>query len=160
MAIQPNTIYVASYHTDVGHYAEDDNYFTSGVDSGPLHALADGASGPNGVYAYGSTSTFPNNGYQASNYWVDVVFSSGLAAAPTVISVAPISGAADASTGTSVAATFSTAMDPATINAGTFQLLDPSGNPVLATVSYSIYTDTARLTPVASLAPRPPTRPW
>ena len=76
VAIQPNTVYVASYHTDVGHYAEDDNYFTSGVDSGPLHALADGASGPNGVYAYGSTSTFPATGYQASNYWVDVVFAS------------------------------------------------------------------------------------
>ena len=153
VAIQPNTVYVASYHTDVGHYAEDDNYFTSGVDSGPLHALADGASGPNGVYAYGSTSTFPTTGYQASNYWVDVVFSSGLAVAPTVISVAPISGAADASTGTSVAATFSTAMDPATINALTFRLLDPSGNQVPATVSYSTYTDTARLTPAASLAP-------
>ena len=151
--IAANTVYVASYHTDVGHYAEDDNYFTSEVDSGPLHALADGASDPNGVYAYGSTSTFPNTGYQASNYWVDVVFGSGLAVAPTVISVAPISGAADASTGTSVAATFSTAMDPATVTASTFRLLDPSGNPVPATVSYSPYTDTARLTPVASLAP-------
>ena len=82
-----------------------------------------------------------------------MVFSSDLAAAPTVISVAPISGAADASTGTSVAATFSTAMDPATINALTFRLLDPSGNQVPATVSYSTYTDTARLTPAASLAP-------
>ena len=153
VAIQPDTVYVASYHTDVGHYAEDDNYFTSGVNSGPLHALADGASGLNGVYAYGSTSTFPNNGDQASNYWVNVVFSSDLAVAPTVISVAPISGAADASTGTSVAATFSTAMDPATINDGTFVLLDPSGAQVPATVSYSTYTDTARLTPAASLAP-------
>ena len=153
VAIQPNTVYVASYHTDVGHYADDTDYFNVGYDAAPLHAPADGASSPNGVYAYGSTSTFPNNGYQASNYWVDVVFSSGLAVAPTVISVAPISGAADASTGTSVAATFSTAMDPATINGGTFRLLDPSGNPVPATVSYSTYTDTARLTPVASLAP-------
>jgi hypothetical protein len=39
-----------------------------------LHALADGVDGPNGVYAYGSTSSFPNQTWNASNYWVDVVF--------------------------------------------------------------------------------------
>ena len=51
------------------------NYFaTSGVVNAPLQALADGVSGSDGVYAYGSTSTFPTNGYMASNYWVDVVF--------------------------------------------------------------------------------------
>jgi len=40
-----------------------------------LHALADGVSGGNGVFAYSASSTFPTNSYQASNYWVDVVFS-------------------------------------------------------------------------------------
>ena len=28
-------------------------------------------------YAYGGSSTFPNNTWQASNYWVDVVFAGG-----------------------------------------------------------------------------------
>ena len=75
MAITANTTYVASYHTNVGHYADDQNYFaTSGVVNAPLQALADGVSGSDGVYEYGSTSTFPTNGYKASNYWVDVVF--------------------------------------------------------------------------------------
>src|SRR5581483_9992278 len=33
VSISPNTTYVASYHTNVGKYAEDDNYFaTTGVD--------------------------------------------------------------------------------------------------------------------------------
>ena len=33
------------------------------------------SSGGNGVYAYGAASSFPSSTYQASNYWVDVVFS-------------------------------------------------------------------------------------
>ena len=75
VAIVANTVYVASYHASNGHYSDDENYFLSnGVDSPPLHALADGVSGFNGVYAYGSTSSFPNQGWNSSNYWVDVVF--------------------------------------------------------------------------------------
>src|SRR5208337_1905844 len=75
VAITANTVYVASYHTNVGHYSDDQNFFaTAGVDNAPLHALANGVSGVNGVYAYGSTSKFPNLGWNSSNYWVDVVF--------------------------------------------------------------------------------------
>jgi len=44
------------------------------VDNPPLHALRSGQSGGNGVYAYGTTSTFPTNSFKAANYWVDVVF--------------------------------------------------------------------------------------
>ncbi|HTQ50836.1 MAG TPA: N,N-dimethylformamidase beta subunit family domain-containing protein, partial [Candidatus Acidoferrales bacterium] len=79
VAINANTVYVGSYHCPGGHYSEDDNYFASGgVDNPPLHALADGVSGPDGVYAYGSGSIFPSQGYMAANYWVDVVFTATL----------------------------------------------------------------------------------
>jgi hypothetical protein len=44
------------------------SYFTSPFTSGPLHVAANG-----GVYRYGSGG-FPKNTYQASNYWVDVLF--------------------------------------------------------------------------------------
>ena len=75
IAIAANTVYVASYHTNVGHYSDDQNYFNGkGVDNGPLHALANGVSGYSGVYAYGSSSKFPSLGWNSSNYWVDVVF--------------------------------------------------------------------------------------
>jgi hypothetical protein len=78
VAIAANTVYVASYHTDVGHYSQDMNYFAgAGYDNAPMHALADGVSGGNGVYAYGSTSSFPSGTYFATNYWVDVVFNPG-----------------------------------------------------------------------------------
>jgi hypothetical protein len=77
VSITANTIYIASYHTDVGHYSQDLNYFASaGVDGPPLHALANSVSA-DGVYAYGSTSSFPAGTYLSSNYWVDVAFISG-----------------------------------------------------------------------------------
>ncbi|WP_298435884.1 DUF4082 domain-containing protein [Geobacter sp.] len=75
VAVTANTVYVASYHTNSGHYSDDQFFFAGkGVDTPPLHALADGVSGVNGVYAYGSTSSFPSQGWNSSNYWVDVVF--------------------------------------------------------------------------------------
>jgi hypothetical protein len=72
--ITANTVYVASYHTNVGNYAFALDYFaTAGADNGPLHALRNGVSGGNGLYKYG-TSGFPNNTYRSSNYFVDVLF--------------------------------------------------------------------------------------
>ena len=72
--IQANTTYVASYHAPNGRYSIDENYFGSSLVNGPLTALADGMDGGNGVYRYGSTSGFPTNTWNRSNYWVDVVF--------------------------------------------------------------------------------------
>jgi hypothetical protein len=65
VSITAGTVYVASYLAPVGRYAGDGGYFaTAGVDNAPLHALKDGVSGGNGVYAYGSASTFPKQHVQ------------------------------------------------------------------------------------------------
>ncbi len=70
-----NTTYVASYHTTVGYYAADSLYFSAGgVNNPPLLALADGIEGGNGVFRFGATSGFPSDSFNATNYWVDVVF--------------------------------------------------------------------------------------
>jgi hypothetical protein len=75
VAISANTVYVASYFNSIGHCSVDRNYFaTSGMDNAPLHALASGVSGYNGVYIYAASSMFPNQSYNNTNYWVDVVF--------------------------------------------------------------------------------------
>ncbi len=73
VAITANTVYVASYHTNVGQYSVDEGYFALPYANGPLSALGDGESGGNGVYLYGPGG-FPTNTYKSSNYWVDVVF--------------------------------------------------------------------------------------
>ena len=54
-----------------------------GVDSGLVNLLQSGASGGNGVYAYGAASSFPVNTFNSTNYWVDVVFADSLAPSKT-----------------------------------------------------------------------------
>ena len=91
VAISANTVYVASYHTNTGHYSFNLNYFSgTGIDNSPLHALANGVAGGNGVYAYGASSIFPNQTWNSSNYWVDVAFQAGPAPTLSSITVTPI----------------------------------------------------------------------
>ena len=76
VAITSGITYVAGYLAPNGHYSYTPNGFASGVDNGPLQADANSTSA-NGVYAYSSTSTFPTTSYNATNYWVDVLFQPG-----------------------------------------------------------------------------------
>jgi hypothetical protein len=75
VAITAGTLYVASYHTDVGNYAVTPQFFSSsGFDNAPLHAPGGNASDPNGLFAYSAVPTFPTGTYNGNNYFVDVVF--------------------------------------------------------------------------------------
>ena len=74
IAVSAGQTYIVSYYAPNGHYSRDLSYFaTTGVDRAPLHALANGVDGANGVYK-NNASGFPASTYQSSNYWVDVVF--------------------------------------------------------------------------------------
>jgi hypothetical protein len=90
VSITAKTEYVISYNAPNGYYAEDENFFASATDVPPLHALQSGTSGGNGVYLYGSGS-FPNQTWNACNYWVDVVFvpTNTVAPPPTATSIWP-----------------------------------------------------------------------
>jgi PKD repeat protein len=89
IAITANTTYVAAYHTNVGHYADDQGYFTlSALNSGPLHAIE-------GTFKYGSTGSFPNQIYNNSNYWVDVVFNGTTTSTPPVANAGPAKSTAE-----------------------------------------------------------------
>jgi hypothetical protein len=153
VAINASTVYVASYFAPNGHYAADGGFFSAnGVDRPPLHA----PSGSNGVYAYSGTTAFPNSTFQSTNYWVDVVFSPGAAppdtTPPTVTAQTPTAGSANVPVGTTVTATFSESIDPATVGTTTFALRDSAGNTVAATVGYDTATRVATLRPNAALA--------
>jgi hypothetical protein len=73
VSVTAGTPYVASYFTPTGHYSVTAAAFNTSVDNPPLHAVATGTS-PDGLYMYGSASAFPTNSFNASNYWVDVLF--------------------------------------------------------------------------------------
>ena len=79
VAITAGTTYVASYHAPNGRYSVTRAQFgTTGVDNPPLRAPSNALT-PNGLYAYGSSTAFPQSSFDGSNYWVDVLFD---AAAP------------------------------------------------------------------------------
>ncbi len=166
--ITANTTYLVSYHAPNGHYTGTDSLFmTTGVDNAPLHGLRDGVDGANGVYRYGAGGVFPTDTYQAEAYWADVVFATTAppdSTKPTVTSFFPASAATNVDPAANVTATFSEAMDPATISSsttgfvgegeaslGTFELRDNLNSLVSATVSYDEATRVATLNPASSL---------
>lgn len=88
----------------------------------------------------------------ASNYaWT---FRTGaVATAPAVISASPVNGATGVPINQSIDATFSEAMNPATISATSFTLAGPGATVVTGTVTYAASGSIAIFTPTAALAP-------
>jgi len=76
VAVTAGTTYLASYFAPNGHYSLTANGLATAITNGPLTAPAD-ANSPDGVYAYGATSGFPSASFNASNYFVDILFKAG-----------------------------------------------------------------------------------
>jgi hypothetical protein len=75
ITVTPNTTYIVSYHAPLGHYSTNAGYFKTGSRlSHSLVALKHSTDEPNGVFAYGNKTTFPNTAADGTNFWVDVVF--------------------------------------------------------------------------------------
>ena len=72
VSIQANTMYVVSVHFPNGQYPYDAGYFDAPHTYYPLTAPGNGSD--NGLYSYGSSTVFPTNTWNGSNYWVDVAF--------------------------------------------------------------------------------------
>ncbi len=73
-------------------------------------------------------------------------------AAPIVSSVTPVGGAMGACSSTVVTATFSVAMNPATIDGTTFTLAGPGTTAVTGVVTYAAVGNVATFTPASALA--------
>lgn len=72
---------------------------------------------------------------------------------PSITATSPPSDAGSVALSATISATFSEAMDPATITPGSFTLVDATTTVVPAAVSYDATTRTATLDPNADLAP-------
>jgi Domain of unknown function (DUF4082)/Bacterial Ig-like domain/Purple acid Phosphatase, N-terminal domain len=150
--VTAGTTYVISYFAPTGHYAADGDFFaTGGVDNSPLHALADGTDGANGLYVYGASGGFPTNTWHSANYWVDPVFTTSAVdtTAPGVTGVSPAAGSAGAPAGSTVSATFTEDVQPGSLG---FALRTAAGADVAVTQTYSAASKTATWTPTAALA--------
>jgi hypothetical protein len=143
VTITANTVYVASYHTNTGQYALNQNFFSVSVDKAPLHAPADTSTSHNGVYVYGPGGIFPTDSYLSSNYWVDVAFVSGSGSGPiTNYTVSGnVSGGSGATVTLSGGANSSTTADAS----GNFSFTVPNGTyTVTASKSGYAMTPTSR----------------
>jgi len=140
LTVAAGTTLVVSYHSN-GNYAVTPNYFTSTVSNGPLSATG----GNNGVYAYGSSSLFPTNTYQASNYWVDVMFQGTSNTAPVAANDSGFT--TNFNTAKVIQASQLLANDT-DANGDTLSVTGVS-NAVNGTVSYSATTNAVTFTPTA-----------
>jgi hypothetical protein len=112
ISISPNTIYVAAYYTSNGRYPDDTGInggLTNAVTSSPLTAPASSTVGGNGVYTY--STGFPNQTWQDSNYYVDVVFAPSAPTMQMVFNSPSPSIPANAASGTTVATVTTTWTD-------------------------------------------------
>jgi hypothetical protein len=155
--VDANTTYVVSYYAPNGHYAANSGYFSpSGADYGALHALRSGVDGGNAVYRYGSGGGFPTASYNATNYWVDVIYRSGLngdTTPPTLTAQTPDAGASGVSLSGVVTGTFS---EPVDLGSAQFSLTDPGGTTLAVTPALSTDQKTVTWTPTAPLAAATP----
>ena len=153
--ITAGTTYVVSYFTMAGHYAFDMNFFASaGVDTAPLHALANGVDGPNGVFSYGFVSSFPASSFASTNYWVDVVYvpKGATLTPPTITTTSPSNAAGGVPIISGVSANFNAPMDSTSLTSSTFQLFGPGNNQIPGVVTYSSATTSATFQPSGNLA--------
>jgi hypothetical protein len=70
LAIAAGATYTVSYLASAGHYSYTPAYFDQAQTSGPLTAEAT----TNGRYLYGADGGLPVYSWNATNYFVDVVF--------------------------------------------------------------------------------------
>jgi hypothetical protein len=89
----------------------------------------------------------------AANYaWTFTTAAAVVITPPTVISTIPLNGAIGVPLNQTVNATFSTAMNPSTINSTTFTLTGPGATAVTGLLVYSAVGNSLTFTPTANLA--------
>ena len=159
--------YVVSYFAPQKNYSITPGQFNSmGVDNGPLHALSSAETGGdptgNGVFRYNPNpspiaAVFPDQSFNSTNYWVDVVFVNPTLEPPQVLRTTPNPGALLVSTTGQFpdpfSVTFSESLDPATVNTTTISLTDTAGAAVPVNVSYTPGSLTVTITPQQGLQP-------
>jgi hypothetical protein len=152
VAVVAGTTYVASYTAPSGHYSADSEFFVyAPYNASPLSAPRSYDAGGNGVY--GLPGHFPASSYQATNYYVDVLFRTSTSTPPSVTSVTPVPGAKYVATSVAPTATFTKQINPATLS---FTLKDAGNHAVGGTATYNSTSKTATFTPTR--VTRPSTR--
>ena len=145
VAVTAGTTYVASYFTSTGYPAYTAQGLASAVTNGPLTALAGG-----GVYAYGSSNTFPTSTYNNNNYWVDVVYSPSAGATPPAVTTRDAEFGVDGQRG--VGGAVGDVLPAGDAGHGVVHGEGLGGNSVAGSVGFNAADTVATFTPSSSLA--------
>jgi hypothetical protein len=107
---------------------------------------------PNGVYIYSTTPAFPNQSFNATNYWVDIVFttSTGDLTPPSVTATTPASDATGVSTTSPINVQFSEALQATSVTTASAYIMN-GATTVGSTVSYTAGSQNIILTPTNAL---------
>ncbi len=140
LTLQPGLTYVVSVNANA-FFVVTGAGLASSLTSGPLSTVVGG----NGVFG-SAAGVFPTGSYNSSNYFIDPVVDGTPVVPLNVAGTSPSSGATNVGSMASPSASFSTAVDPATLTASTFSLSGPAGA-VAATVSYDASSLSATLVP-------------
>jgi methionine-rich copper-binding protein CopC len=146
--VTAGTTYVASYYAPNGHFSVNRNALSNGFTSGHLRIQPNG-----GVFQYGSSTAFPTQTYNSSNYWVDVLLNVARpvdTTTPSVTSTNPANGATNVATSATITVSFSEPLNAATVNASTIRLFD-GGLQVAASVAYNAANNSVTIAPSAAL---------
>jgi len=145
--VTAGTVYVASYFAPNGHYAADPNVFAgSDYKAPPLTAPGRPSNSLNGVYQGGHR--YPDQSFNDTNYWVDVLFTTTNESPPVVSTQVPLSGSSSISATVTPSAKFSMPVDPSTV---AFSLRDSTGAAIAGSTNYDATTRTATFNPSTNL---------
>jgi hypothetical protein len=147
VAVKAGSTYVVSYFAPNGRYTSDSYAFLKDHVAGPLTAPMSSSVGGNGVWKYGSG--FPTETWNATNYFVDLLFLDAATAPPTVVSTTPLDKATGVPITLNPAAVFSKDI---VANSVTFTLKDPANATVAGTAAYNAANKMVTFTQSAPLA--------
>ncbi len=155
-AMSPATINAATF-TLVGHGGVAVTGVVTYIVAGSSATFTPAAAlTPNLVYTATVTTAAQDlqaRGLTANYVWTFTAAAGPDLTPPTVISTIPANAATNVPINQAVAATFSKALNPTTLNAASYTLQGPGGAAVAGLVTYAAIGDTATFTPTATLAP-------
>ncbi|WP_297626896.1 DUF4082 domain-containing protein [Nocardioides sp.] len=148
VALAAGQTYVVSYTVPNGHYPVQSYAFAaSPLDTGAL--LVEGGFGAASAGVFGSAGSFPNQSYQGSNYYVDVLFNTQDASPLIATNQLPLAGSSSVPVGSTVSARFT---KPLTAGSAGLVLKDSTNATVAGTTAYDATTRTVTFTPSQPLA--------
>ena len=148
VAVSAGSAYVVSYTAPSGYYAAQPRAFSyTGLSAPPLSAPGGFGSPPGGVY--GAPGTFPSQSYDATQYYVDAVFSDVNTAPLTIGGQSPLPGSTSVPPGTPISVTFSKTVTASSV---ALTVTTAAGTSVAGTTSYDSTSRIATFTPSAALS--------